>query len=190
VQQNPRWACRAANQTRRHCRAGRDVDPRKDSTTPELSNWREQSRAHWKQFRPSLCCDLKRSGKLEATLTDAAERTQREMAQLERAGFYTHEAWEIVRESYLFPPEEGKAWLHSDSLFLICRTCPASPVRANASARARDIRRLPKLSAPCAASCKARTPHRTSFCKRIFGCRSARMLRKPLHHWYRECRLL
>ena len=59
--------------------------------------------------------DLKRSGQLEAALTDAAQRTQREMAQLEGAGFYAHEAWEIVRESYLFPPEEGKAWVHGDS---------------------------------------------------------------------------
>jgi hypothetical protein len=80
-----------------------------------LSNWREQARAHWKQFRPSLYRDLERSGKLEAALTDAAVRTQREMAQLTKSGFYTHEAWEIVRESYLFPPEEGKPWLHSDS---------------------------------------------------------------------------
>ena len=86
-----------------------------DEAELTLLNWREQARAHWREFRPSLYRDLKRTGKLERALTKAAEQTQIEMKQLEGMGFYTHEAWEIVRESYLFPPEEGKPWAHSDS---------------------------------------------------------------------------
>jgi hypothetical protein len=86
-------------------------------TAVTIRNWREQARAHWREFRPRLYRGLKRSGKLEQALTDAAERTHLEMKQLEASGFYTHEAWEIVRESYLFTPEEGKAWTHTDSPF-------------------------------------------------------------------------
>jgi hypothetical protein len=82
-----------------------------------LNNWTEQARAHWKEFQPSYYRDLVRVGKLEKALTDAVERTGRELIELEAMGFYRHEAWEIVRESYLFTPEEGKPWSHNDSPF-------------------------------------------------------------------------
>ena len=57
------------------------------------------------------------NGRLDEALTDAAERTYREMTELQRMGYQEHEAWEVVRESYLFTPEEGKQVTHSASPF-------------------------------------------------------------------------
>ncbi len=78
--------------------------------TDQSSNeeWKEQARAHWKAFRPRLFRDLKKAGKLEAALDDAVQRTSREMAALQAMGYRDYEAWEVVRESYLFVPKEGK----------------------------------------------------------------------------------
>jgi hypothetical protein len=78
----------------------------KDGVTRN-TEWKEQARAHWKQFRPALFRDLQKAGMLEATLDDAVERTAREMTELQAMGYKDYEAWEIVRESYLFIPEEG-----------------------------------------------------------------------------------
>ena len=82
-----------------------------------IDQWKEQARTHWKQFRPSLYRGLIKNGRLDEFLTDAAERTHREMTELQRMGYQEHEAWEVVRESYLFPPEEGKPLTRSDSPF-------------------------------------------------------------------------
>ncbi len=73
-----------------------------------LQNWVNQAREHWKEFQPKRYAALKRAGKLEAALQDAAERTYRETKDLEDCGVTTQDAWEMVRERYLFPPEEGK----------------------------------------------------------------------------------
>jgi hypothetical protein len=59
----------------------------------------------------------KKLNRLEQALTDAAERTYGEMTQLQKIGYREHEAWEVVRETYLFMPEEGKRLSHSDSPF-------------------------------------------------------------------------
>jgi len=87
-----------------------------------VNDWKERGRKHWKEFRPKLFRALKKEGKLEAALDDAVERTRSEMAELQAAGYKDYEAWEIVRESYLFVPEEGKKpaqdsplWRPSDS---------------------------------------------------------------------------
>lgn len=80
-----------------------------------LQNWVNQARAHWKEFRPRLYRDLKASGKLEAALKEAAERTFAEMGQHRAMGYSEQEAWEIVRENYLFPPEEGSNPQRRDS---------------------------------------------------------------------------
>ena len=72
-----------------------------------LENWINEARAHWQEFQPSRFKALKASGKLELALRDAAERTAREMDGLEASGMTNQEAWEVVREQYLFPPEEG-----------------------------------------------------------------------------------
>ncbi len=71
-----------------------------------LQNWISQARAHWKEFQPKRFKALQKNGKLNEALKAAAEQTHREMTQLEAAGYREHEAWEMVREQYLFPPEE------------------------------------------------------------------------------------
>lgn len=71
-----------------------------------LENWKNQARAHWKEFQPTRFKELVKAGKLPEALTEAAERTFQEMGELQQAGFQHHEAWEMVREKYLFPPEE------------------------------------------------------------------------------------
>ena len=77
-----------------------------------LNDWISQARDHWRQFQPTKFKELRKAGKLEQALRDAAERTHREMTELENSGFRNHEAWEMVRERYLFPPGN----------------CPGSPV--------------------------------------------------------------
>jgi hypothetical protein len=72
-----------------------------------LQNWVNQAREHWKEFQPKRYTELVKSGKLEAALQDAAERTYREVTDLEDQGYDHQDAWEIVRERYLFVPEEG-----------------------------------------------------------------------------------
>ncbi len=69
-------------------------------------SWIEQARAHWKEFQPTRYRELKQANRLEAALKYAADQTHREMSQLENSGLTNQEAWEMVREQYLFPPEE------------------------------------------------------------------------------------
>lgn len=45
-------------------------------------------------------------GDFAAKLEEAAEQTYLELDQLELEGMTPHEAWEMVREKYLFLPEE------------------------------------------------------------------------------------
>ncbi len=73
------------------------------------ANWIAQARAHWKEFQPTKFRELARSGQLNKALTEAADETQREMETLMGQGFKYPEAWEMVREQYLFPPEESGA---------------------------------------------------------------------------------
>ena len=72
-----------------------------------FNNWIMQAREHWKEHQPTRFKELKSAGKLEAALKEAAERTHQEMSSLEAQGYRNHEAWEIVRERYLFPPQEA-----------------------------------------------------------------------------------
>ena len=73
----------------------------------QLQNWVSQARAHWKEFQPTLFSQLQKSGKLDAALQQAATLTAEEMNQLEQSGMTEHEAWEMTRERYLFPPQEA-----------------------------------------------------------------------------------
>lgn len=72
-----------------------------------LNVWISQARDHWKEFQPTLFKELKAKNQLGNALRDAAERTHQEMSELEAQGFSNHEAWEMTREKYLFPPEEA-----------------------------------------------------------------------------------
>ncbi|MEW8436616.1 MAG: hypothetical protein AB2689_00520 [Candidatus Thiodiazotropha taylori] len=71
-----------------------------------LHNWISKANEHWKEFQPTRYQELKESGQLEQALQQAAEQTHLEMSELEEAGYQNHEAWEMVRERYLFPKEE------------------------------------------------------------------------------------
>lgn len=71
-----------------------------------LQSWMSQARQHWQEFQPTRFQELKQSGRLGQALQDAAERTYQEMNALTEAGMTEQEAWEMVREQYLFPPEE------------------------------------------------------------------------------------
>ncbi|MGO9770925.1 MAG: hypothetical protein ACLPSW_15505 [Roseiarcus sp.] len=73
-----------------------------------------QAQDHWKKFQPNQFKALKKAGKLEAALKEAAERTYKEMTPLDANGFYEWEAWEMVREKYLFQPEEPKLKAKND----------------------------------------------------------------------------
>ncbi|NKB96805.1 hypothetical protein HED48_23340 [Ochrobactrum intermedium] len=52
-----------------------------------------------------------KGGALETALTEAAEQTALEMNQLTESGFQPDEAFQMVREQYLFPPEENSGTL-------------------------------------------------------------------------------
>lgn len=73
----------------------------------QLQNWVSQAKAHWKEYQPTLYGQLEKSGKLNAALQMAAQQTAEEMNELEQSGMTEHEAWEMTRERYLFPPEEA-----------------------------------------------------------------------------------
>ena len=72
-----------------------------------LQNWVSQARDHWKEFQPTRYKRRKADGQLEAELQLAAELTYQEMSELENQGYNEHEAWEMVRQTYLFPAEEA-----------------------------------------------------------------------------------
>ena len=83
-----------------------------------LQNWVNQAREHWKEFQPKRYSALVKSRKLQAALQDAAERTYRELTELEDQGLDHQDAWEIVRERYLFVPKEGEnQTAYSESYF-------------------------------------------------------------------------
>lgn len=72
-----------------------------------LQNWISQAREHWKEHQPKRFQELKSKNQLGNALREAAERTHAEMSELEASGMTTHEAWEMTREQYLFPPAES-----------------------------------------------------------------------------------
>ena len=70
---------------------------------------------HWRTWLPRRVAELERTGRLQATLYEAAARTMTDAEELQRHFLQQgltpsqaqQRAWEIVRERYLFlPPEE------------------------------------------------------------------------------------
>ena len=70
---------------------------------------------HWRQFCPRLVADLEATGRLEAMLLEAEEKTDAELDALRRqliqrgstAQQAREAAWELVRERYIFLPPES-----------------------------------------------------------------------------------
>ena len=72
----------------------------------QVRHWMSLADDHWKEHRPAMYRELQQSGKLEAALQSAAEKTAREYDQLLDAGQDPHQAWQSVRENHLLLPEE------------------------------------------------------------------------------------
>jgi len=67
----------------------------------------EQVRRHWKEFQPKRYARLEAAGTLTAEIAKAKAKTRKDMDQLmESAGLSWDEAWEMVRQRYLFLPPE------------------------------------------------------------------------------------
>lgn len=100
-----------------------------------LQNWIEQANRHWNEHRPKEYARLKKAGTLSLALAQAAAQTFKETSELERQGFRPHEAWQMTRERYLFPPEEAPtpdeatpgASLSRDAMNSHARTLEAIP---------------------------------------------------------------
>jgi hypothetical protein len=71
-----------------------------------LDNWLTAARAHWKEFQPKRYASLQEAGMLDQALQYAVDQTHLEVSQLERGGLSPDEAFQMVREEYLFPPAE------------------------------------------------------------------------------------
>ncbi len=77
---------------------------------PDLKNWIDLGRKHWKEHLPERYQSLKAAGKLESSLKQAAEQTYLETTELEQtSGYQPDEAWQMVREKYLLLPAEGQS---------------------------------------------------------------------------------
>ena len=74
-----------------------------------------QAEKHWRDFCPKMVAELERPGRLQEMLLEAEEKTEAEMDQLRRqlmrqgltAPQAHDQAWEMVRERYLFLPPES-----------------------------------------------------------------------------------
>lgn len=64
---------------------------------------------HWKEHLPNKYAALKKAGTLNNEALKAAELTLDEQAKLIEQGIPAEAAWEMVRETYLFQPEEEGA---------------------------------------------------------------------------------
>ena len=71
-----------------------------------MSGWALQAAQHWKKYRPKMYQQLQQSGRLEEAANKAAKLTQDELGMLVERGANYQEAWELVREKYLFLPSE------------------------------------------------------------------------------------
>ena len=80
-------------------------------SSPPLQHarWIAQANEHWKENQPSRYKALTSSGQLATALRQAASDTANDLQVLTDEGFSPDQAWEMVRERHLFPPEEPGA---------------------------------------------------------------------------------
>ena len=83
--------------------------PQQDAINP-LANLEAKIRAHWLEFRPTMCASLSEA-ELTAAIKEAAENTIEEVNDLatqynEQGMMATLLAWETVREKYALLPSE------------------------------------------------------------------------------------
>ena len=75
-----------------------------------LTQYGRMAERHWREHRPRMVRELEASGKLQMMLLEAEEKTKDEMATLRlelmkqgKTAQQAHDqAWELVREEYIF----------------------------------------------------------------------------------------
>jgi hypothetical protein len=84
-------------------------------TTYPISAYGLMAESHLREFRPKMVRELEEAGRLEEALYEAQERTLDELLPLEDKRVAdgltmdqaSRQAWEMVRERYIFlPPED------------------------------------------------------------------------------------
>ena len=65
-----------------------------------------KAKEHWKNVRPRMYAELKASGKLDELAQAAARSTREAVAALVEKGWSDDQAWEAVREDWVFLPSE------------------------------------------------------------------------------------
>lgn len=81
-----------------------------------LTQYGMMAEKHWRQFLPKMVKELEARGKLQTMLLEAEDKTEEELSTLRRklmnqgstAQQAHDQAWEMVREKYIFlTPETG-----------------------------------------------------------------------------------
>ena len=80
-----------------------------------LTQYGRMAERHWREFLPQMVAELQSQGRLQEMLLEAEEKTEAEMdplrRQLMRQGLTAQQAhdqaWEMVREHYIFLPPES-----------------------------------------------------------------------------------
>lgn len=75
----------------------------------ELERWASLAKAHWKEHQPRRYRRLVKAGTLDEEARAAARMTATAMQEWLDLGASRDEAFQAVRERYLFPPEEPGA---------------------------------------------------------------------------------
>ena len=69
-----------------------------------FAQWKVDAKEYWRKFRPQYYASLEKSGQVEEAVNQAAEWTEEALEKLLQRGLKYHEAWEMLREEWLFPP--------------------------------------------------------------------------------------
>ena len=83
-----------------------------------MKHWTQygyQAEKHWREFCPKLVAELEAKGQLHAMLLEAEKQTEADLDRIrrqlikwgQRPQQAHHQAWELVRERYLFLPPES-----------------------------------------------------------------------------------
>ena len=81
----------------------------------QLTQYGMMAEKHWREFRPNMVKEMETKGVLQEMLLDAEEKTANEVydltIQFQKDGLTAQQAydqaWEIVRERYIFLKPEG-----------------------------------------------------------------------------------
>ena len=80
-----------------------------------LTQYGQQAEKHWREFCPKLVAELEAKGQLQTMLLEAERQTEADLDRIRRQLIQwgqkpqqAHDqAWELVRERYLFLPPES-----------------------------------------------------------------------------------